>query len=131
MKFALFRFAGGVLQVLAWVVLVVSIVMAIVVLTAPMDYWMRNVQYPPGMGPENIRAMRWVAFVVFIIGGIAGWAALLVFSGILSVLISIESSLSPRTVPPQPQAVSGPTCPNCGARIKPGDLFCQNCGAKL
>ncbi len=131
MKFGLFRFASGVLQVLAWVILVVCLVMAIVALAAPMNGWMHNIQFPQGMGPENIRAMRWVAFLFFIIGGFAGWAVLLTFAGILSVLISIESGLSFKGIPQQIQAVSGSSCPNCGSPVKPGDVFCQHCGKKL
>lgn len=131
LKFGLFRFASGVLQVLAWVILVVSLVMAIVALAAPMNGWMHNVQFPQGMGPENIRAMRWFAFIFLIIGGFAGWAVLLTFAGILSVLLSIESRLSLKAFSQQIPEVSGLTCPNCGAPVKPGDVFCQHCGRKL
>ncbi|MGB9553086.1 MAG: zinc-ribbon domain-containing protein, partial [bacterium] len=60
-------------------------------------------------------------------------AFLLTVAGILVVLISIDHNLSPRygTVSQTVASPSNPVCPNCGAPVKAGDRFCQNCGTKL
>jgi len=134
MRFSLYHFVSGVLQVLAWLTLVLCVVFAIIVVASPYNGW--YTYYGSGMmepmGPGAMAGMRWVLFVGLLIGGIASWAGLLAMAGILQLLISIDENTHPRAFSATaPGAVPGLKCPACGAPIKPGDRFCQSCGAKL
>lgn len=132
MRFGLFRFVSGVLQVFAWIVLIVGVILAIFSLAVPDYYWLNYYSTMP-MRAGNLMGMRILGFLIFLVGAISTWAFLLTVAGILVVLISIDHNLSPRygTVSQPTASPSNPVCPNCGAPVKTGDRFCQNCGTKL
>jgi hypothetical protein len=95
MRFPLYRFVSGLLQVFAWIVLVLAIVAAILLVAVPQE-WIQNVQFEwQGQAymmtiPWN--GVRWGGFFGILLGGIIGWVSILALAGVLRLLTAIEEN---------------------------------------
>lgn len=132
MRFALYRFVSVILQVIAWLSLLVGIVVAIVVVSSPGD-WMQPYMRNMYMWDLSASGMRWGMFAVWLIGGIITWACFLGFAGILHLLVAIEGNTASAKQVSSQALISGPAlgCPACHSPIHEGDKFCQRCGTKI
>lgn len=137
MKFGIFRFASGVLQVFAWICLIFGLIMAILIAVTPAsEFFQALTGYGLTYTTGSLAALKWVSFVFCLIIALINWAVLMLLPGILRLLLAIESNTavrSTKTVSPviTPPVAPKNACPNCGAPVNSGDRFCQSCGAKI
>ena len=153
MRFPLFRFVSGLLQVFAWIVLILAIVAAILLVTVPQE-WIQNVQFERLGQTYMMTIPRWGGFFGLMLGGIIGWVSILALAGVLRLLTAIEENtfrgrptvppyVSPAYVPPAyvpplvamapvstapPVAVSSTAPPFSSAEAA---ATCTNCGTPL
>jgi hypothetical protein len=153
MRFPLFRFVSGLLQVFAWIVLILAIVAAILLVTVPQE-WIQNVQFEHQGQTYMMTIPRWGGFFGLMLGGIIGWVSILALAGVLRLLTAIEENtfrgrptvppyvppayVPPAYVPPPPAmapvstappvAISSTAPPSSSAVAA---ATCTNCGTPL
>ena len=157
MRFPLYRFVSGLLQVFAWIVLILAIVAAILLVAVPQE-WIQNVQFEwqgqAYMMTIPWTGVRWGGFFGLMLGGIVGWVSIIALAGVLRLLTAIEENtfrgrptvppyvppayVPPAYVPPPPAMVPVSTVPPVAvsSTVPPSSsaataATCTNCGAPL